>query len=61
MYVFYQNLVKEASSMRSPVCLSDDDEFNKVSGVVYLSQIHSMMFSDFIRVLSYDDLLVIYC
>ena len=27
--VFYQYLVKEASSRRSPLCLSDDDEFTK--------------------------------
>ena len=29
VYVFYQYLVKEASSRRSPLCLPDDDEFTK--------------------------------
>ena len=60
MCVFYQYLIKEASSRRSPLCLSDGDEFTKEGfKLIHLSRIHSMMLSDFICVLLFDDLFVI--
>ena len=48
MCVFYQYLVKEASFRRSPLCLSDGDEFtkDKFKAASYLSLIYSMMLPD---------------
>ena len=60
MCVFYQYLVNEASSRRSPLCLSDGDEYSeKDSRCSPLIQNPQHDVADSIRVLRFDDFFLI--